>query len=260
MLGAFSAGFIADKIGRKKAVLISYIFAILGATISTFPVLLKTPELLMVGRVLVGVHSGLSTSLAPMYLSEICPFNYRGAFGTLHQLFITIGILFGSIFGIVNILGTETLWPYVLSINAVPPIICYLILPFLPDSPRYLLLIKNERESAAKALRFFRNRKDVTTDLEEMDTEQTDTKCEKKETYTLKKLFFNSSLRMPLIIACCLQVVQQFSGINAVSYREKLISLFFHKSKTYYMFILLLLFYFTDIFLLKWNIQGGRCF
>lgn len=216
MIGAFSAGFIADKIGRKKAVLISYIFAVLGAIVSTFPILLKAPELLMIGRILVGVHSGLSTSLAPMYISEICPYNYRGAFGTLHQLFITIGILAGSIFGIEGILGTEELWPYVLSLNAVPPILCCFILPFLPDSPRYLLLIKNERESAAKALRFFRNRKDVTTDVEEMDTEQTDTKCKQKEIYTLKKLLFNASLRRPLTIACCLQVVQQFSGINAI--------------------------------------------
>ncbi|CAD5118890.1 DgyrCDS7564 [Dimorphilus gyrociliatus] len=216
MIGAFSAGFIADKIGRKKAILLSYIFAILGAIISTFPVISRTPELLMVGRVLVGVHSGLSTSLAPMYLSEICPFNYRGAFGTLHQLFITIGILAASIFGIEGILGTEKLWPYVLSINAIPPLLCLAILPFLPESPRYLLLIKNERELASKALRFFRNRKDITTDIEEMDTEQSDSKSTKTEVYTLKKLFLNPALRMPLLIACCLQVVQQFSGINAI--------------------------------------------
>ena len=40
-----------------------------------------------------------------MFLSEIAPFNYRGAFGTLHQLFVTLGILLASIFGIPQILG-----------------------------------------------------------------------------------------------------------------------------------------------------------
>lgn len=48
---------------------------------------------------------GLATQLAPMYLTEIAPFNLRGAFGTANQLFITIGIFAGSVFGLREILG-----------------------------------------------------------------------------------------------------------------------------------------------------------
>jgi len=51
------------------------------------------------------VVTGLGNCIAPIFLSEIAPFNYRGAFGTLHQLFVTLGILLASIFGIPQLLG-----------------------------------------------------------------------------------------------------------------------------------------------------------
>jgi len=60
-------------------------------------------------NVLVSVASGLGNCIAPIFLSEIAPFNYRGAFGTLHQLFVTLGILLASIFGIPQLLGLSFL-------------------------------------------------------------------------------------------------------------------------------------------------------
>ena len=77
-------------------------------------------------------------------------------------------------------------------------------------------------------MQFYRNSEDVNTDMEEMDTEaQQRTAAEEKkgvegqvgeqQAYTWMKLFSEADLRMPLFIACGLQVVQQFSGINAVS-------------------------------------------
>ena len=61
----------------------------------------------MLSNVSVCVVSGLGNCIAPMFLSEIAPFNYRGAFGTLHQLFITLGILLASVFGIPQLLGSS---------------------------------------------------------------------------------------------------------------------------------------------------------
>ena len=51
------------------------------------------------------LHVGVANVVTPMYLTEIAPFNYRGAFGVIHQLAITLGIFAGSVFGIVHILG-----------------------------------------------------------------------------------------------------------------------------------------------------------
>jgi len=52
--------------------------------------------------------TGLANTIAPMFLSEIAPFNYRGAFGTLHQLLVTGGIFLSSVFGLKELLGTRT--------------------------------------------------------------------------------------------------------------------------------------------------------
>jgi len=80
--------------------------------------------------------------------------------------------------------------------------------------------------SVCAALKFYRKTDDVDSDMEEMDTEDTTGKSgapgdtgEEAGTqpYTLKQLLTATDLRRPLFIACMLQVIQQFSGINAVS-------------------------------------------
>jgi len=54
--------------------------------------------------------SGLGNTIAPMYLSEITPFSHRGAYGTVHQLFVTGGIFLSSVFGLGELLGTRTVF------------------------------------------------------------------------------------------------------------------------------------------------------
>ena len=144
MIGAFLSGFVADRFGRKKAVLISHTFAFIGSVLSCCCVVAKSPELLMVGRAITGINCGLVTGLAPMYLAEITPFNLRGAIGTCHQLFITIGIFVSSVFGLREILGTKDLWPFILLLPSATALISLVLLPFFPDSPRYLMF-RNDR-------------------------------------------------------------------------------------------------------------------
>jgi len=72
------------------------------------------------------------------------------------------------------------------------------------------------------ALKFYRKTDDVDTDIQEMDTEDTaasstDEDAGTTHPYTLLQLLTSSELRRPLFIACMLQLIQQFSGINAVS-------------------------------------------
>lgn len=66
------------------------------------------------------------------------------------------------------------------------------------------------------ALRFYRQRLDVAADIEEMETECQDGP-DIKESYTMKMLLKTKELHMPLLVAVMLQVIQQLSGINAVS-------------------------------------------
>ncbi|ELT98295.1 hypothetical protein CAPTEDRAFT_170630, partial [Capitella teleta] len=219
MIGAFSAGFLADRVGRKRAVLISHIPCFIGAILSSLCIVAKAPELLMIGRFIVGLSCGFATQLAPMYLLEITPFNLKGAFGTMNQLFVTLGIFLSSVFGLREILGTEDGWQYLILLQCIPALFSAIALPFLPDSPRYLMLNRGKRIATEKALRFLRQDNDVSADIEEMETECADKELETTEVdeeYTMRKLLTTKALRAPLIVAIMLQMIQQLSGINAV--------------------------------------------
>ena len=61
---------------------------------------------------------GLYTGLAPLYNSEISPIQYRGAIGTVNQLAVTIAMLIAQVFGLQEIMGTDTLWPLLLGKHA----------------------------------------------------------------------------------------------------------------------------------------------
>jgi len=225
MIGAFSVGILADKLGRKRTVMLSCVPSIVGGVLSTACVAASSPELLMVGRFIVGLSCGMATSIAPMYLMEICPFNLRGAFGTAAQLFSAIGLFIGSVLGLREILGTEQLWPYLMLVNVCSGLLCLCLMPFFPDSPRYLMLIRGDREAAREALRFIRQKEDVEADIREMEAEyeqqqqaavdSSDTE-EDSSSYTIMRLLRTRELRVPLIVAVSLQSIQQLSGINAI--------------------------------------------
>ncbi|ESO04687.1 hypothetical protein HELRODRAFT_187011 [Helobdella robusta] len=177
MIGAFVIGFIADRFGRS---VVPFLFG-----------------------------------LGPMYMLEVVPFNLKGAMGTIHQLFITIGIAMGSLFGLNNLLGVEGKWPILLLLNAVPGVASLVIFPFLPDSPRFLMLVRKNKEGARKALQWLRRRTDVTDEITEME-EESKSQQGQGETYTIMKLLRTRELIPPLIVSIVLQLMQQLSGINAI--------------------------------------------
>ncbi|XP_046895262.1 solute carrier family 2, facilitated glucose transporter member 5-like [Hypomesus transpacificus] len=85
-----------------------------------------------------------------MYLGELAPKNMRGAIGIVPQLFITVGILSAQVLGITNILGNSTGWPLMLGLTGIPALVELLLLPFFPESPRYLLIQKGDERTAKR--------------------------------------------------------------------------------------------------------------
>lgn len=213
MVGAFSSGKIADHFGRKKGMVIITFLMFLAAIFGGIPKVAKAPECLLLSRVFVGLHSGINVSLASLYLAEISPKKIRGAVGTCHQLFITIGILWSQILGLPDLSGGWNSWPILFAFNALPSIVCLILFPMCPESPRYLLIKNNDEDGAKKALVKLRGYDDVEDELEEMRVEAR--QASRVESFTLKKLLTTPELKLPIIIAVLMQVAQQWSGINA---------------------------------------------
>ncbi|KAK0061229.1 solute carrier family 2 facilitated glucose transporter member 1 [Biomphalaria pfeifferi] len=214
MIGAFCSAKVADFFGRKKGMIIITVLMFIAAILGGITIIAASPECLILSRVFVGLHSGLNITLCPLYLAEISPRKIRGAIGTCHQLACTIGILVSQILGLKELLGTEILWPYLFAFNAIPSLICLVFMPFFPESPRFLLIKQKQESAAVEALKKFRGTDNVSDEIEEMRLEAS--KSVSVKNFSIKELLVAPELRMPVIIACVLQISQQWSGINAV--------------------------------------------
>jgi len=107
----------------------------------------------MVLNIFVGLSGGLATSLVPMYMTEIAPLKLRGAVGVLCQLGITCGVLMGQIAGLETVLGTPESWHIMLA-SFSPLCLAALLLTVLtlPESPKYLYIIRGEQGKAIKGV------------------------------------------------------------------------------------------------------------
>uniref|UniRef100_A0AAY4EBB2 Major facilitator superfamily (MFS) profile domain-containing protein n=1 Tax=Denticeps clupeoides TaxID=299321 RepID=A0AAY4EBB2_9TELE len=216
IFGSFSVGVFANRLGRRNSMLVANVLAFVAAAFMGFSKMAASWEMLIIGRFIVGLYSGLSTGFVPMYVGEISPTGLRGALGTLHQLGIVVGILIAQVFGIESILGNSELWPFLLSFTFIPAVLQCVLLPLCPESPRYLLINQNEEGKAQDVLKKLRGLDDVSSDMKDMKEESRQMMREKK--VTIMELFKSPAYRQPIFIAIMLQLSQQLSGINAVFY------------------------------------------
>ncbi|XP_051811207.1 solute carrier family 2, facilitated glucose transporter member 3a [Acanthochromis polyacanthus] len=216
MVGSFSVGVMANRFGRRRSMFLVNSLAVIGGLLMGFSTICASYEMVIAGRLVIGLFCGLFTGLTPMYVGEVSPTPLRGAFGTLHQLGVVVGILIAQIFGLEALLGSDKLWPLLLALTVAPAVLQCILLPFCPESPRFLLINLKQEEQARKALVRLRGTEDVSKDLQEMKEESAKMAMEKK--VTIAELFRSAAYRQPLLIAVMLQLSQQLSGINAVFY------------------------------------------
>ncbi|GBP85739.1 Solute carrier family 2, facilitated glucose transporter member 1 [Eumeta japonica] len=200
--------------GRKGGLLLNNVLVLVGVAFEASAKAAASFELFTLGRLLIGVNSGLNAGLAPMYLAEISPVSLRGSICTVYQLVITITILLSQILGHKSILGTDSLWPWLFAVTALPAVLQGLTLPYCPESPKYLLLNKGQELEAQRALNWLRGDAAVHGEMEEMHQEAEKNKISKK--VTIRELLTNRQLRQPLLIGVVVMIAQQLSGINAV--------------------------------------------
>ncbi|MFT7802297.1 solute carrier family 2, facilitated glucose transporter member 5-like [Arapaima gigas] len=215
-VGSLMVAPLVNKLGRKGTLMFNNIFSIVPAVMMGVSEVARSFEIIIIARILVGICAGLSSNVVPMYLGELSPKNLRGAIGIVPQLFITVGILTAQVFGLRHLLGTNTGWPIMLALTGIPAIVELLMLPFFPESPRYMLIQKGDVEKARRDLQRLRGWDDVDEELTEMRLEDESEQAE--ERLSVLNLFSFHSLRWQLVSVIVMNMGQQLSGVNAIYY------------------------------------------
>lgn len=128
-------------------------------------------ELLIAGRLICGIGLGVSATIVLPYLAEISPTEYRGAIGTFLPLASSFGMLIAAVFGLPQILGSQENWATLSWVVLVPCLVMGVSLFIVPDSPRYLLLIKKDEKKARKSLKWLRGGADTEKEFQVIEGE-----------------------------------------------------------------------------------------
>ena len=173
-VGAFFGGMLADKIGRKYALIgtaIIFIASSWGAGISS-----SSTEFVFY-RLFGGLAIGAASVLSPAYISEIAPSNMRGGLISLQQLAIVIGLFcaFLSNYNLASIAGNASselwwgfeAWQWMFWVGVIPAAIFLVLLLFIPESPRYLVAA-NKSEKATNILAKITNLENAKKQVEEI--------------------------------------------------------------------------------------------
>ncbi|EFA04079.1 facilitated glucose transporter protein 1 [Tribolium castaneum] len=212
-IGGVLSGLAATKFGPKSALFYNNFLVLIASALMCFAQLANSYAMMILGRLVIGVNCGFNAGLCPMYLTEISPVELRGALGSVYQLLIVISILTSQIVGLEMILGNDY-WPVLFALSVVFAIFQVVTIFFCPESPKYLISVKQDNQSAEKSLKFLRRSDDVNDELSALKKEDEANKNMPK--VTIKQMFRDKSLKIPLFIAMLVMVAQQFSGINIV--------------------------------------------
>ncbi|XP_068098728.1 solute carrier family 2, facilitated glucose transporter member 11-like [Hyperolius riggenbachi] len=213
LLGSMIVGTLAVKFGRKKTQLYNNVVALLGAVIMCTSQVAQSFEMVILGRVIYGINAGVSLNLHTMYIGECAPQSKRGMVTVSVSLAIAMGKLMGFVVGLREILGGEELWPYLMSVSAIPALIQMATLPLFPESPRYLLIDKGDKDGCLKAMQQLWGPGEHQAEMENMLAER---KAVGDQVKSVKDLLMDRSVRWQMISLVLICGAIQLIGINAV--------------------------------------------
>ncbi|XP_074503132.1 solute carrier family 2 member 15a [Sebastes fasciatus] len=214
LLGSVIVGVLVSRFGRKGTVVKTTVLVFIGGTLMGFSRICGSPEMVIMGRFITGIHSGISLSVVPMYLGEIAPKNLRGFLGLVPSIFIGTGVFAAQILGLHELLGKEEHWPLFLSVVVVPTFIQLMLLPWFPESPRYLLMEKHNIHATITALKWYRAKCNIQAEIEEMQEEQRS--LSSVDTISVCQLFLDDTVRWQVLSVMVINVGMQLSGIDAI--------------------------------------------
>ena len=225
IIGVLFAGILSDKLGRKLTMVIS---AILFSASALGCALCTDFTQLVVYRIIGGVGIGVVSIVSPLYISEVSVAQYRGRLVSLYQLAVTVGFLgaylvnyqllawseSGALLGVplLNKIFITEVWRGMLGMETLPAILFFIIIFFIPESPRWLIVRGQERKAVNILERIYNSITEATSQLKETQSVLT------AETSSEWSLLMKSGILKAVIIGVCIAILGQFMGVNAVLY------------------------------------------
>ncbi len=219
--GAFFAGTLADRFGRKPMMLTAAVVFMISAWGSGIS---ESSLEFVIYRLVGGLAVGAASILAPLYISEIAPSKIRGRLATLQQLMIVVGLFlaFMSNYLLVELSGgaEEVLWmgfqtwSWMFWAEIVPAFIFVIVLFFIPESPRYLVA-SNQSEKALKVLSKISNVTEAAAKVADIKSTVREDSRPKLGDIISK---YTGKIRPLVWVGIGIAVLQQFTGINVIFY------------------------------------------
>ncbi len=222
IIGVAFSGILADRFGRKATLFLS---ALLFAASAFWCAIAPEHVSLILARFVGGLGIGVASMLAPLYISEISIPEYRGRMVTLYQFAITVGILAayysnamllswsqsGSVQGdFLQWVVVSEVWRGMFGMGVIPAVVFFLLLFFIPQSPRWLTA-KGYPDKARAVLARVTNEETAAREVAEIQATL------KEETGSIRQLF-EPGLRLALFLGVSIAVLSQLTGINVIIY------------------------------------------
>jgi len=209
IVGAFSVGQPADRFGRRRVLVVLAVFYFVSALGSA---LAGSWIPFLIFRFLGGLAVGGASVVAPMYIAEIAPAHLRGRLVAVNQLNIVSGILlaFFSNYVVAQIVAGAVAWRWMFGVEAVPAALFFVLLFFIPFSPRWL--VKRGRTDEARTVLTQLGEENVEQELAEIVASL------REEAGTKEAQLFQRRYAFPIFLAWAIAMFNQLSGINALMY------------------------------------------
>ena len=225
IVGVLFAGILSDKLGRKLTMVIS---AVLFSTSALGCALSADFAQLVVYRIIGGVGIGVVSIVSPLYISELAVAQYRGRLVSLYQLAVTVGFLGAylvnyqllawaesgtqlSVDWLNKIFITEV-WRGMLGMETLSAILFFIIIFFIPESPRWLIVRGKELKAVNILEKIYNSITEAKSQLNETKSVLT------SETKSEWSLLMKPGIFKAVIIGVCIAILGQFMGVNAVLY------------------------------------------
>ncbi|MBS1521357.1 MAG: sugar porter family MFS transporter [Bacteroidetes bacterium] len=209
VMGSLLGSKPSDRFGRKNTlyfVAAAYLLSSVGTAFAT------NWYIFLAFRFLGGLGVGTSSVTAPIYISEVSPADRRGNLVGLFQFNVVLGIMISYLSNYLLGQGGDASWRWMLGVQAFPSLAFIILIKFIPESPRWLILKKGEIEKALAILKII-NPLDYDRELAAIKNSEVDIHGKKHN-----KSLFSAEYKKPVLLAMLFAFFNQVSGINAIIY------------------------------------------